>query len=478
MNTPEHVAAAGSVGEAVQRTLAGEVSLSGVGLFSGKRVNVTLSPAEAGSGVRFERVDLRGGEALPVSVEHAVALRRRTALKRGDVSVELTEHLLAALAGCGVDNCVVSLDAGEPPIGDGGASHFVRAIERVGLVEQGVRREPMVVRQPLTLREGGSSIVALPWSEGLELTYVLDYGEGSDIPSGTATVRVTPATFGRELAPARTFSSRSDAEAARAAGMFEHMSVSDVLVFERGRAIENELRFENEAARHKALDLLGDLALLGRPILGRFVAHRSGHGLNVEMARALAAQERSHRAAGEDGAGRGGGERAAVGSASGGSGMVSGAGVGGGRSLSINKIMTLMPHRYPMLLVDRVVELEANRRAVGLKNVTINEPMFQGHYPHNPIMPGVLVVEAMAQLAGLMMHESLEHEEKIALLLSLERVKLRKPVIPGDQLRMETEVVRSNRRSAEVHCRSFVEAELAAEARVKFLMVDRAFDRG
>jgi UDP-3-O-[3-hydroxymyristoyl] N-acetylglucosamine deacetylase/3-hydroxyacyl-[acyl-carrier-protein] dehydratase len=288
--------------------------------------------------------------------------------------------------------------------------------------------------------------------------------------------------FIEELAPARTFTSKPEAEAARAAGQFEHLSPCDILVFDRGCPVDNDLRFPDEPARHKALDLVGDLALTGRPVRGRFIAHRSGHQLNRDMARALLAQDRARRLA-DAPLGAAAYLRSTPAATATPSALDAASGHPGADSafpqgLSIKKIMGLMPHRFPMLLVDRVLEIDANRRAVGVKNVTINEPMFQGHYPNNPIMPGVLVVEAMAQLAGLMLHETLEHDEKIALLLSLERVKLRKPVIPGDQLRLESELVRSNRRSADVHCRSFVEAELAAEARVKFLMVDKAFDRG
>ena len=219
-----------------------------------------------------------------------------------------------------------------------------------------------------------------------------------------------------------------------------------MLVIGKEGPIDNELRFEDEPVRHKLLDLIGDLALTGRAIQGRILAVRSGHALNHALARKLLDLDSNRH--------RGNGHAMAA------------------PAMDINRILTLLPHRYPMILVDRVLEIEADQRAVGVKNVTINEPFFQGHYPVRPIMPGVLIVEAMCQLAGLMLSQKLERTGKIAMLLSLENVKLRKAVTPGDQLILEAEAVKANSRYGETRCSAFVGGEIAAEARVKFLMVD------
>jgi UDP-3-O-[3-hydroxymyristoyl] N-acetylglucosamine deacetylase/3-hydroxyacyl-[acyl-carrier-protein] dehydratase len=228
--------------------------------------------------------------------------------------------------------------------------------------------------------------------------------------------------------------------------MGTHLDTSDVLVLgQDGPLGENALRFDDEPARHKVLDLIGDLSLLGCPIQGRVTAYKSGHALNHQLVRELQKQYRAeqfqqlatHR-----------------------------------NVMDIRKLFRMMPHRYPMLLVDRVIDLDGDRRAVGIKNVTINEPFFQGHYPGTPIMPGVLVVEAMAQLSGVLIGQSLQHTGKLPVLLSLERVKLRKPVTPGDQLILEAESVKVRSRIAHMQCRSYVGEESAAEAEVRFMLVD------
>jgi UDP-3-O-[3-hydroxymyristoyl] N-acetylglucosamine deacetylase/3-hydroxyacyl-[acyl-carrier-protein] dehydratase len=411
-----------------------------------------MRPAAAGRGIVFRRTDLDGSPEVTACTENMVGHAQRSGLAQGAARVELTEHVLSALAGLGIDDAVIDVDAAELPLGDGSAIPFTDAISAAGVVDQSGGDEntqvtPLRVTEPVTVSSDDMSILATPAPRGVfEIVYVLDYGGGNAaVPACTFSGRVKRETFIEELAPARTFTTRAEAEAARSRGMFTHLTENDVLVFDGGAPMGQALRFDDEPARHKALDLIGDLALTGRPIEGRFVAHRSGHELNRALACELIERERS-RAAGGTGLG----------------------------ALAIADILRLMPHRYPMLLVDRVLEIEGARRAVGVKNVTINEPFFQGHYPGDPIMPGVLQIEAMAQLAGLMLHEKLEHAGKVALLLSVENVKWRRPVLPGDCLVIEAEAVRGNARMADVQCSCRVEGEIAAEARIKMLMADRA----
>lgn len=433
-----------------QHTVGSAAVVRGRGLFGGAEVTATIRPALAGQGVRFRRTDLSGAPDIPALVDRVTERSRRTALQEGDAVVETVEHVLSALAGLGIDNALIELDAPEMPAGDGSAQPFVDAIQDAGIVEQDAARSAFVVDEPITVREGDAMLSVLPSDLAeTEMLYVLDYGPHSPIQRQIHTFTVTPTSYIEQIAPARTFSTRDEAEALWQRGMFKHLTPRDMLVIGESGPIENAYRLEGEPVRHKLLDLVGDLSLLGAPIRGRIVAVRSGHSLNHRMARALF--ERVHP-----------------------DGRTNGAIT---PAMDIRSIMRLLPHRYPMILVDRVLEMDGDRRAVGVKNVSINEPFFQGHYPATPIMPGVLIVEAMSQLAGLMLSRKLERTGKIAVLLSLDDVKLRKPVTPGDQLVMEAESLRSTTRLGDVQCRAFVGGELVAEARIKFMMVDAEHQR-
>jgi UDP-3-O-[3-hydroxymyristoyl] N-acetylglucosamine deacetylase/3-hydroxyacyl-[acyl-carrier-protein] dehydratase len=394
----------------------------------------------------FRRTDLEGDPEVPARVDRIIERQRRSVLESDGASIETVEHCLSACAAMGLDNATIDLDGPELPACDGSAMPFVHAIHQGGLVDQEAEIEPLVIHETVTVRDGDASVTAMPTDEPtLEMHYVLDFGFASPIAPQVHSYTLDPATYEAEIGPARTFSTRADAEAMWEAGLFRHLTPADMLVIGEAGPIDNTLRFPDEPVRHKLVDLLGDISLVGRPIHGRIVAMRSGHGLNHRLARRLleTEEERGRRAI----------EVAEP-------------------AMNIRSIMGLLPHRYPMILVDRVLEIEGDQRAVGIKNVTINEPFFQGHYPSAPIMPGVLIIEAMCQLAGLMLSQKLERTGKIAILLSLDRVKLRRSVTPGDQLVMETEAVRTSSKFGDVQCRSFVGGQLAAEARVKFMMID------
>lgn len=472
-----------------QRTIAAPAAIEGVGLFTAAKVKATIHPAAADAGVVFRRVDLPGAPSIPARVENIVDKPRRTVLRatgEQNATIETVEHCLSALAGLGIDNAVVDVDGPEFPIGDGSASFIVDALCDAGVVEQDAPRRTLVVREPVTVRAGGGQggedeaiLVALPnEAPALELLYDLDYGShapviGRQVAAFTlrtddhahahavngaangAITRAASASYAQRIAPARTYALLDEARAMRERGMFAHLSPRDMLVIGEDGPVDNELRFADEPVRHKLLDLLGDLALVGRPIQGRVIASRSGHALNHRLARALIEQarrlDRSPRRTEAD--------------------------FGRPVALNVKDVLRLLPHRYPMVLVDRVLEIDGDRRAVGVKNVTMNEPFFQGHYPGSPIMPGVLIVEAMGQLAGLMLSQKLERTGKIAVLLSMDRVKLRKPVVPGDQLVMETEALKATERFGDVQCRARVDGRLVAEARIKFMMVDAESQR-
>ena len=433
--------------EEQQRTLRSPATVTGRGLFTGLPVTATLRPAPADHGVQFRRTDLEGTDPIPATVEYLVDTPRHTSLKLGDAEVQTVEHCLSAIAGLGVDNVLVELSNLETPCGDGSAMPFVDAIQAAGFEELDAPRRSLTLTEPVTVREGDAMIAALPNSgAGLDLLYDLDYGDLNPIGRQLQVFALDDdSPYIRDIAPARTYALLEEAEAMRERGMFSHLSPKDMLVLGEHGPIDNELRFTDEPARHKLLDMIGDLSLIGRRLNARIVARKSGHALNHRLAREILAVTKTNELSGT---------------------------APGEPAMSIRQILRLLPHRYPMVLVDRVLEIEGDRRAVGVKNVTINEPFFQGHYPSTPIMPGVLIVEAMSQLAGLMLSQKLERTGKVAVLMSLDAVKIRRPVVPGDQLVMETEAIRAGSRFGEVRCHAYVSGQLAAEAVVKFMMVD------
>lgn len=367
-------------------------------------------------------------------------------MRNGTVAIETVEHCLAALSGLGIDNVQVELTGPELPGLDGSSLPYVQVLTKVGKVAQEAPKPIFRITEAITVSEGDSMLVALP-GEGDELSilYDLDYSQHGIIGRQVYAINFTRETFITQIAPARTFLMEQEAAVLRQSGFGKHLTYKDILVLGTQGVIENKLRFPDEPVRHKILDLLGDLALLGREIYGRIVAYKSGHSLNQALVKKLAARLRLMEL-----------DRKMVASP----------------VMDIRHIQRILPHRYPFLLVDRVIELDGDRRAVGIKNVSINEPFFQGHYPHQPIMPGVLVVEAMAQLAGLLLCQKLEHTGKLPVLLSMDKVKLRRPAMPGDQLVLEARTVRIRQRTGHVRCTAKIGDTLAAEATIKFMLVD------
>ncbi len=438
-----------------QRTLRDESTVVGKGLFTGQPVRVRLRPADADSGILFVRTDIDGEPEIRAHIDNVVERPRRTTLEVDGAEVEMVEHCLSAMAGLGVDNAVIELDASELPAGDGSAQMWVDAIQSAGIIEQEAPKRAIVITEPISVRQGDAAVTALPNGGGpIDLIYDLDYGPDSLLGRQAHAFTLDEESYVQSIAPARTYALYDEAIVMRQRGMFEHVSPRDMLVIGESGPIDNELRFADEPVRHKVLDLLGDLSLVGRPIRGRIVATKSGHALNQRLARAVVDLVRGA----EPTEGASPMPRAVE------------------PAMNIKQILRMLPHRYPMVLVDRVLEIEGDRRAVGVKNVSINEPFFQGHYPASPIMPGVLIVEAMSQLAGLMLSRKLERTGKVAVLLSLEGVKLRRPVIPGDQLLLKAEAVRATSRFGDVRCSAYVGDRLVSEAQVKFMMLDAEQD--
>jgi UDP-3-O-[3-hydroxymyristoyl] N-acetylglucosamine deacetylase/3-hydroxyacyl-[acyl-carrier-protein] dehydratase len=420
--------------------------MRGRGLFGGKEVKVVFRPAPADSGITFVRTD--GPEPVRISaVASNLAERsRRTTIKKGSVSIETIEHCMAAVSALEIDNMIIEVNGPELPAPDCSCAEYFKTLKRTGLIEQNISRKEYVIRKPITIAAGDTCIYALPYSnDGLSLTYDLDYGGHTGIGRQIFSCQLTPESFERHLAPARTFLLEAEAKQFQARGMGTHISPRDLLVINSDGPIKNSYRFPNECVRHKLADLVGDLALVGRALKGRVVAYKSGHALNQQLARKLyeAAQQQ---------------ERIAK--------------FGTDALLDIRQIAKILPHRYPFLLVDKVIEIEGETRIKGIKNVSFNEHFFQGHFPGTPIMPGVLIVEAMAQVSGLLFAQRLEHTGKLAVLLSMDHVKLRKSVVPGDQLILISETNRLRKRTAQCQCKAMVGDVVVAEAQIKFMLVD------
>ena len=437
-----------------QRTLARPVSYQGVGLHTGAPCRVEFRPAPPGSGLKFVRLDLPGQPEIPVNPRHARAdmdQMRRTILKNGQAEVHTVEHILAAAAGLGIDNLVIALDAQEPPEPpDGSASPYVRLFQEAGLVDQPAPRRYFRVTEPVRHEENGVILVALP-HDGLRVTFTIEYANAW---RGTqyASYDIDPEVFVREIAPARTFVLERDVEQLRSKGMIQGGTLQNaVVVRPNGILNEEPLRFEDEFVRHKILDFLGDLTLLGRPARGHFLSIKSGHASNVRFVQRLAAAEEPGALLGRE----------------------SENGSGGPVQLDINAIQRIMPHRYPLLLVDRILSLEP-RRVVGIKNVTINEPFFAGHFPGHPIMPAVLIIEAMAQCGGVLLLNSVDRpKERLVYFMGIDNAKFRKPVRPGDQLRFELTLLRLKSRICKMEGKAYVDGDLVAEAELLSSIVDR-----
>ena len=423
--------------------------MEGRGLFTGEPVVMRVRPGAPDTGIWFVRTDQSPPIRIAALVENVSKRARRTSLRNGTVAIETVEHCLSACAGLDIDNLQIELNAHELPALDGSSLGFVERLRAAEVCEQDARRTPYVIGEVVRVVDGDCELVALPpldpQSETLDLSYDLDYGSKSPIGRQTYRVVITPESFEANIAPARTFVLEGEAAELRAGGLGTHLSYQDILVFGENGPIENRLRFPDECVRHKILDLLGDLMLFGRAIVGRVYARKSGHSLNHALVRALREQYEAR-------------ERESF--------------LHQPPLLDIHRVQRILPHRYPFLMIDRILEIEGSARVVGLKNVTINEAFFQGHYPGDPIMPGVLVIEALAQIGGVLLSQELEHKGKVAVLLSLDKVKFRRAVRPGDQLILEAEAIRVRASTGHVKGRARVAGELVAEAEIKFILTD------
>lgn len=447
-----------------QQTLRDRVDYSGVGLHSGNRVNMSFAPAPPNTGIRFRRMDLDGQPEIEARVENVSQTARSTTLAKGNAKILTVEHVLAAFAGSEIDNAVVELDSNEPPISDGSAREYCRLIEEAGIVPQSEPREPYRITTPLELQVRDSLVSIFP-CDRLKISCTSSDQQGRF--TQFLSVEVNPETWKRDLSHARTFCFYEEIEYLIKNGLIKGGSLENAVVIRDDAVLTTEpLRYPDEFVRHKILDMIGDLSLLGRPLYGHVVAVKPSHSVNCELTRMIGAQMRKPMVAMQTFA-----PPPAPKAAESGMNELLEQMAQNGAALDIMQVMKILPHRYPFLMVDGITNIEGNK-ITGFKNVTINEPHFQGHFPNHPIMPGVLQLEAIAQVAGILMLRQAENFGKIAYFMSAESVKWRKPVRPGDTLVIDVELVKSRGKIGKAKGVCAVRGETVSEADVTFMLMD------
>lgn len=433
-----------------QRTIEREVALKGVGLHTGNEVEVKFKPAAADTGINFIRTDLPSNPAIKASVENVFSQApggRRTSISTNGIQVATIEHLMAALSGLGIDNACIEINNSEAPGLDGSSLNYLEALESAGVKEQEKERQCYCVKEAVFVEEEGASIIAVPCGE-FKVSYTLNYNHCL-LKAQFLEMAVNSGTFKAEFAPARTFCLEAEAEELRKQGLGLGANYDNTLVVGKDGVIKNKLRYEDEFVRHKILDLIGDLYLLGGPLKGHIIAIKSGHSLNLKLLRKLAQQKQRSTSAGIS--------------------VDYNPKIEG--ELDVNEIKKILPHREPFLFVDKIISLEKGKHATGIKNLTINDYFFKGHFPGKPVMPGVLIVEAMAQVGGVMMLAPEENRGKLAFFLSADNIKFRKTVLPGDQLVLDVTAGKIKTKTGQVHGKAFVEGKLVAEADLMFALV-------
>ncbi|TDS64228.1 bifunctional UDP-3-O-[3-hydroxymyristoyl] N-acetylglucosamine deacetylase/3-hydroxyacyl-ACP dehydratase [Myroides indicus] len=449
-----------------QKTIQNEVTLTGVGLHTGQEVVMTFKPAPVNNGFTFVRMDLEGHPVIEADANYVVNTQRGTNLEKKGVRVHTTEHVLAALVGCDLDNVIIELNASEPPIMDGSSKYFVEAVEKAGIKPQEAEREEYVVKEVISYvdENTGSEIIVMP-SDSYQVTAMVDFGT-KVLGTQNATLK-SLTEFKTEISEARTFSFLHELEALLANGLIKGGDLNNAIVYvdkeispetmghlkeafgkedisvKPNGVLDNlTLHYPNEAARHKLLDVIGDLALIGTRIKGKVIANKPGHAVNTSFAKKMAKiikNEKRNQVPTYD--------------------------LNQEPLMDVTKIMSLLPHRPPFLLVDKIFEMSENH-VVGVKNVTMNEPFFVGHFPGAPVMPGVLICEAMAQSGGILILSTVpDPENYLTYFMKMDNVKFKNKVLPGDTLIFKLELITPIRRGiCHMQGYAYANGKLVAEA--------------
>jgi UDP-3-O-[3-hydroxymyristoyl] N-acetylglucosamine deacetylase/3-hydroxyacyl-[acyl-carrier-protein] dehydratase len=424
-----------------QQTISEEATLEGVGLHTGETAHLRFLPADVNTGIRFRRTDLPDAVEIPAQLPNVMSVDRGTSLANGEAKMHTVEHLLAAVVARQIDNLVIEVDGPEIPILDGSFKPFFDTLHDKQLREQEEPAQYVELSDPVTAKGPAGANYTAVAHNGFRISATIDFDHPL-IRRQYRSFDVTKEPFGDQVAPARTFGFMHEAEELIKRGLVKGVSLNNAIVLNATGLEHGELRFSDEFVRHKIGDVIGDLALVGKRIKAHVVADRPSHAGNLELAKAIAAAKPKN---------------------------------GNAPIVDITRIMQHLPHRYPMLLVDRIIEYDrAAKRIVGIKNVTINEPFFMGHYPGHPVMPGVLIVEAMAQVGGLLMMDTVEKiEDKVVYFMSLDNVKWRRPVVPGDQIRFELQMLQLRRQVCKMKGEGYVDGQMVAEAEMTAMIVDR-----
>ena len=437
-----------------QRSIRTERSISGKSLHTGEEVTLTFIPAEANSGIVFRRVDLYGKPEVVPKVENASDFVRSTTISQGNAKVHTIEHVLSALSGCGIDNVVVELNASEPPIMDGSSRPFVNLVQEAEPVELDVDREYFALDEPISVTSGNRSIIALPY-DGFRITCTSADDRGFHVQH--LSIDIDPDNYVSQVAAARTFTIFEDIEELLKMGKIQGGSLDSAIVIKGDKILSKEpLRFEDEFVRHKILDVVGDVSLLGKALKAHLICVRPGHELNSQLTAKLV--ERMTKPAKKPSkASKKSKAQVEVHET----------------ELDIRRVLDVLPHRFPFVMIDRVISMDGDQSLVAIKNVSINEPFFPGHFPGHPVMPGVLQLEAMAQAAGVLLLKRGSSEGKVAFFMSADKVKFRRPVVPGDRLEIvaKLEKVRGEKlATASAECS--VDGKVVSSASLMFSLVD------
>jgi UDP-3-O-[3-hydroxymyristoyl] N-acetylglucosamine deacetylase/3-hydroxyacyl-[acyl-carrier-protein] dehydratase len=432
-----------------QKTIAEETSFAGIGLHTGNLTNITFKPAPPNSGITFYRSDLPDRPAIKADVDNVVDVSYGTTIAVDGHMVHTVEHVMAAIAGLQIDNLDIEVDANETPVGDGSSVPFMNTLKKAGIVEQDAPRTYIAPQQPVYYKNGDVTLSIYPADE-LRVTMTIAFDHVA-IGTQYASYTINQDVFEKDIASARTFGFLRDAKMLQERGLIKGVSLENAVAIGDESILNDDLRYPDEFVRHKILDLLGDLYLLGQPIRGHIIGVKSGHSSHIKFGKEIRrsmVNGRSRRSNGQT--------------------LKSLP-----NALDVTMIMKVLPHRFPFLLVDRILSFVPFERAVGIKNVTVNEPYFQGHWPTMPVMPGVLILECMAQVSSvLLFHEDGALPGKVAIFLGIDKARFRRTVVPGDQLRVEAEMVQMRKNACKVRTVAKVEGEMAAEATMLFGLVE------